>query len=268
MATQPEIVTTYQATVRKIRAEHRAWVLALWASMASFRAADVDRMLQVLVPRSIATQRLLAQLTEAYAAALGGFDARSVDESRVTGVALRGKDPADVYRRAATEVYRALAENVTFPEAVQRGQNRLESVVMTDLQLAVRAQERESYDARGWTYYRRVLTGDENCALCILASTQRYRVGTLKPIHPGCDCDSAPIGSGKDPGQVINADLLENVHELLGGNTKYNRSGRSVRFPDGTVRDYRDILVRDHGEYGPTLTWRGQTFTGPDDLTH
>lgn len=266
MPTQAEIVVGYQAATKKIRDEHRAYVLALWSSLASYREPDIARMLTMLIPRALGAQRTIAQMTEVYAAALGGFDPRPIDELRVTGAALRGVEPEDVYRRPARTIYNALAEGKPFEEAVERGRRRMESIAMTDLQLAMRAQEQESYADRGWEWYRRILTGEENCALCILASTQRYRVGNLKPMHPGCDCESAPGGSASDPGQIINAERLEQIHELLGGDTTYNRSGRSVKFPDGTVRSYKDVIVREHGEYGPTLTWRGHKHTGPDDV--
>lgn len=266
MPTQAEIVVAYQAQTKRIRDEHRAYVLAVWASLASYREADIARMLQLLLPRVIGAQRAIAQLTEVYAAALGGFEPRPINEHRVTGAALRGVDPEEVYRRPARTIYAALAEGKPFDEAVERGKRRMESIAATDLQLAMRAQERESFEGRGWQFYRRVLTGEENCALCILASTQRYRVGTLKPIHPGCDCESAPIGSAGDPGQIINAERLEQIHQMLGADTAYNRSGRSVKFPDGTIRDYKDVIVREHGEYGPTLTWRGHKHTGTADI--
>lgn len=266
MATQAEIVLAYQAQTKRIRDEHHAFVMALWGSLASYREPDIARMLSVLLPRALGAQRTIAQLTEVYAATLGGFDPRPIDELRVTGAALRGVDPEVVYRRPARTIYNALAEGKPFEEAVELGRQRMASIAATDLQLAKRAQETESLEGRGWQWYRRVLTGDEDCALCILASTQRYRVGTLKPMHPGCDCDVAPIPASSDPGQIINADRLEQIHELLGADTRYNRSGRSVKFPDGTVRNYKDVLVREHGELGPTLTWRGHKHTGPDDV--
>ena len=98
-------------------------------------------------------------------------------------------------------------------------------------------------------FYRRVLTGRENCALCVVASTQRYYRGDLLPIHPGCDCGVQPLPPGLAVNQVIDEDLLEQVHQITA-----DRLGVSDR--GGRTPDYRKLLtVSEHGEYGPTLSW-------------
>jgi hypothetical protein len=68
------------------------------------------------------------------------------------------------------------------------------------------------------------------------------------------------VTADEDPGQVIDEEKLERIHDLveeaLG---KSDRGGRAV--------DYRKIIVaNDHGEIGPVLGYRGQRFTGPDDI--
>jgi hypothetical protein len=123
------------------------------------------------------------------------------------------------------------------------GRRRLLGLVTTDLQLAKThaAQWRQLRDDTV-AGYRRILSGGDSCALCVLASDQRYTSGDLMPIHPGCHCDVAEIRGSLDPVQAPEPDLLEQFDES------------------------QAITVRDHGEYGPTLTWRGQEFTGPDDI--
>ena len=119
------------------------------------------------------------------------------------------------------------------------------------MQLAkVRAsrQSMRGYPEEG-QFYRRVLTGRENCALCVVASTQRYYRGDLLPIHPGCDCGVQPLPPGLAVNQVIDEDLLEQVHQITA-----DRLGVSDR--GGRTPDYRKLLtVSEHGEYGPTLSW-------------
>lgn len=63
-----------------------------------------------------------------------------------------------------------------------------------------------------------------------------------------------------DPGQVIDSPTLELIHNEVERVTgSVDRSGRAP--------DYRDLVVTNlHGELGPTLGWRGETFTGPADL--
>ncbi|MEI2713397.1 MAG: hypothetical protein V9G04_08900 [Nocardioides sp.] len=83
-------------------------------------------------------------------------------------------------------------------------------------------------------------------------------------MHPGCDCSVAPILGDIDPGEVLNADLLEQMHYEVGDKFgDANRAGRAVAMPDGKVVDYQDILIRDHGELGPLLTWRKHSTVGP-----
>ncbi len=180
--------------------------------------------------------------------------------------AIRGGVPnAEVYRRPAVTMRTALAEGQSFTDALAAGSKRLEHLVRTDLQLAHTHQARHTLTARrnrrrpqGWVEaYRRVPSGTENCALCLIASTQRYWVKDLLPIHPGCDCGVAPLGPGEHLAQVIDPELLEATHEQVERLTGIaDRGGRAV--------DYRQLIVpTEHGEYGPTLAWRHQSRSSP-----
>lgn len=106
----------------------------------------------------------------------------------------------------------------------------------------------------------RELYGEYDCALCMVASTQRYHKRDLAPIHPGCDCIVKTVTADYDPGQVIDEERLERIHDLVEEAVgRADRSGRAV--------DYRKIIIaNDHGEIGPVLGFRGQRFTGPDDI--
>ena len=77
------------------------------------------------------------------------------------------------------------------------------------------AQDTQPGRSDGIRAYRRVLTGRENCALCLVASTQRYWVEDLLPIHPGCDCNVQPLPPGMEDSQVIDQDLLERAHAAV-----------------------------------------------------
>ncbi|AHH20848.1 putative bacteriophage protein [Nocardia nova SH22a] len=175
-----------------------------------------------------------------------------VDPTLVQGG--RGVPAEQVYRRPAVEVYTALSKDVALEEAVQRGQTRLESLIATDLQMAKVRQADASLKASGKKYFRRVLKGEHNCALCIIASTQRYRVGELMPIHPGCDCEVEPLDDPHTP-LILDRELLEATHQMVkefGADS--NRSAKG----------YRDLIVtHEHGEIGPVMAWRKQKFAGP-----
>ncbi|WP_405927927.1 hypothetical protein OG554_03760 [Streptomyces griseus] len=184
-----------------------------------------------------------------------------LDFDTVTGRALRDVDPEEVYRRPFKEIWGALSDGVSFEDAYARGTHRLETIAKTDLQLARTHTVREVGEGLPrFTYTVRELQGEYDCALCMIASTQRYHKRDLAPIHPGCDCLVKLVTADEDPGQVIDEEKLERIHDLveeaLG---KSDRGGRAV--------DYRKIIVaNDHGEIGPVLGYAGQRFTGPDDI--
>lgn len=269
MATPPEVraaILRHQAAVRQVRRQVERYLRMVWGGLGSYRDADIDRMVAAVLPVTLGAQQRVAALTDVYLASVAtasGFPqpAAGIPTGEVTGRALRGVDPREVYRRPGSTVWTALSEGEPLSAAVALGGQRLLSIAMTDLQLAKTktAQYRQSRDD-SVVGYRRVLTGLENCGLCVVASTQRYHRGNLLPIHPGCDCDIAEIRGDVDPGQVIDPERLDQMHADVQAQLGID-ADRSARIPD-----YRQITVRDHGEYGPTLTWRRHDFTGPSDI--
>ncbi|MFB7115749.1 hypothetical protein [Streptomyces sp. NPDC056291] len=185
----------------------------------------------------------------------------SLDLDTVTGKALRGVDPVDVYERPFKDVWTALSDDMSLDAAIARGEHRLETLVKTDLQLARTHTVREvAGDLPRFAYTVRVLQGEYDCAICIVASTQRYMKKDLAPIHPGCDCLVKAVTADYDPGQVIDEEKLQQIHDAVAAAVgQSDRGARAV--------DYRKILVaNEHGEIGPVLGFAGQRFTGPDDI--
>jgi hypothetical protein len=137
----------------------------------------------------------------------------------------------------------------------------LDIIAKTDLQRArtLTAQTVMAQQPR-FTYYVRTLQGERDCALCLIASTQRYRKEALLPIHPGCDCGVEPVRADFDPGQVIDEAKLEAIHAAVQAALgESDRAGRAV--------DYSKVIIQhNHGEIGPVLGYRGQRFTGPEDI--
>ncbi|MFJ9212992.1 hypothetical protein [Streptomyces sp. NPDC102264] len=214
----------------------------------------------------LAGERKVAALTATYLEQLyAEVDASrprvDLDFDTVTGRALRDVDPADVYERPFKDVWAAIANGADVDTAVSRGSHRLETIAKTDLQLARTHTVRAVGDEMPrFAYTVREMQGEYDCALCLIASTQRYLKRDLAPIHPGCDCLVKLVTAEEDPGQVIDEEKLEHIHDLveeaLG---KSDRGGRAV--------DYRKIIIaNDHGELGPVLGFAGQRFTGPDDI--
>jgi hypothetical protein len=236
-----------------------------WTDLGSWRSSDVRRFQRTALPVLLAGERQIAALTTTYLEQtyrdIGGGTRVDLDFDKVTGRALRDVDPEEVYRRPFKDVWAALENDVPFDVALDRGAHRLETLAKTDLQLSRTHTVREvGDDMPRFQYTVRELQGEYDCALCMIASTQRYRKRDLAPIHPGCDCLVKLVTADEDPGQVIDEEKLERIHDLveeaLG---KSDRGGRAV--------DYRKIIIANaHGEIGPVLGYRGQRFSGPDDI--
>lgn len=248
------LTEAYDSQVHAIRQQITAFGQAYWDSLPHYRASAVEDMIEAITPRVAAGQLRIADLTRAYLAQCArelGWKVvlPPIDQDEIRGA--RGVDPRVVYRRPAVDVYTALAAGKPLPQAAAEGRLRLTQLIGGDMQLAKVHASRQSmrgYPEEG-QFYRRVLTGRENCALCVVASTQRYYRGDLLPIHPGCDCDVQPLPPGLAVNQVIDEDLLEQVHQITA-----DRLGVSDR--GGRTPDYRKLLtVSEHGEYGPTLSW-------------
>lgn len=242
----------------------------VFLGLGSWRDVDAARFLRQVVPLVEGSQRGLAALTAAFVAAQAGealgrtFTPAGVPDGAAVNLR-RGVDTDVVYRRPFATVYNALSKGKPLSEAIELGRARLEQVAEMDLQQtyahATRASLRALPESARPRFWRRVLSGLENCGLCVIASTQRYTVGELNPIHPQCDCQVQPI-YGRDPGQVIAPDLLEQVHAAVEALT--GRKDRGARAPD-----YRDLMVSmtpEHGEVGTLLVRPRDRFTGPGDL--
>lgn len=249
---------------KQIREGLDQFVVARWDSMDAWRDADMVRLQNDILPAVAAAERRMVDLTNAYvasaeAAATGeSFRPRPVDYTALTGAALRGEDPSALFMRPQMVVNYQLSRGASRTLAVKAGVTRLRSLAATNVQLA----KTKTFAAQGTAdYYRRVLTGDENCALCVIASTQRYRMGALLPIHPGCDCSEEGVYG--QPSQVIDRTLLDNTHaeiaERLGDSDLWAKDlgiGKKDR-----LSDYTELIVtRQHGELGPVLAWRSEHF--------
>lgn len=259
------------ATQRQVRRRVLRTLLVLWAGLQGWRDADADAFVAAAAPVVEAGQRQTAAVAVAWLARFlqeAGLDVPDVDFDAVTD--RRGVPKAEVYRRPFVTVRNAIAVTGVVETAVEQGRRRLESIAATDLQMAKVATSRqvlERSDDRvvGW---RRVLVGSQSCGLCVTAASQRYHKEDLMPIHPGCDCNVAPIIGDADPGRVVAGQTedgqsinLEDLHPAV--QERFGVSSRDAR----TGLDYRDVLVtREHGEIGPVLARKGDKFTGPDDL--
>jgi len=284
MATQQEILAAYNRLSSRIVRGTGARLAGVFANLGSWRDSDFDEFFKLASTTMTGASLQAARLQVAFYQQMARLQGESfaVPQLRATDFsteALRNGAPGrEVYRRPFVELYTALAQGKTMTEAVQLGANRISSIASTDVQLARRSAGfgvRSRND--GIVGYARTLTGRENCALCTIASTQRYTRGDLMPIHPGCDCGEMPIYGTQDPGQVIDQIRLDTVYDSIEQQLKLSPDfgardaglGKVINSPtEGQkLADYTELVVTsEHGEFGPTLRWRDQDFTGPNAL--
>ena len=284
------VLAAYLATSAALRSRLLTIVAAAYASSTNnYGDAAAAAFVAAAVPAVQAAQRTMASLTSAYLAhlvsAAGGGTSAPVGIPQDVLSTLRGVDPAEVYRRPYEQLWTALADGKSLPDAVAVGQRRALSLASTDLQLAkTRASQIALTDDRRVVGYRRVLVGAHSCGMCVVASSVRYHKSNLMPIHPGCDCAIAPILGLHDPGRTINSAILKEgsteqavgsqgmrffshddvieVGDLLGPAHDAIRDTFGYSAADAHQLDYRKvILVREHSELGPTLTVANHLFT-------
>lgn len=252
--------------------QNAAAVLAgLWARLPDHSNRGRDQFIREFVPVLLATQGAVASLTDAYLAAVVSEMASKVilpvgvPAEIATGAGVRNGVPPEIeYQRPFETVWYELSKGKDQPAAVAAGLNRAKAMVMTDVQLARTNAARHVLSRigpkTGIAGYRRVLTSLRACELCQIASTQRYHISDLMPIHNRCTCGIAPIHAGEDPGQVIDQGLMHPEAESVGENAK------GVPVFEHNFVTFPGLTVHQHGEIGPVLTVKGQEFRGPSDI--
>lgn len=260
---QVAAAAAYVAATTTLRAALLGFVARAFRARGAWNRPDMAWFASQVAPVVVGAQRQMAVLTDQYiAASLAELTGRPVDPVGVElPDELRGVPVDEVYERPYVQLWTDLGRGVGFEAALEGADQRAEVLAMSDLQMArMRASQQAIEGQDGAAGWRRVLKGDRNCLLCLVASTQRYRKKDLAAIHPQCDCYVEAIPGDRDPGQIIDARLLEQVHDAV--EAAGFRADRGARNPD-----YRRlIVVREHGEMGPLLTLRRQGFTGPEDL--
>lgn len=247
MSSNPRLDAAYVARVRSVRERVERFALARFAA-GEYRDADVRRFVDAVVPVVLAARKQVSALTDAYLSRVVGV--RSLGP--IDTDSLRGVDARDVYERPFKTVWWKLSEGASLDVAVSTASARVTDLVLADMQLAKTHTARTVMRSAGVEKYRRTLTGNENCALCYLASTQTYSSSDLLPIHPGCDCGVSPLA----PGERVSADPVSAVHEAVEDRLGASDAG-------GRAVDYRkQLIVHEHGELGPVLAVRGQHFQG------
>lgn len=318
------LIAAQNAATAKIRQQVTGYVRQQWQQQPNYR--NPDRFVAAILPIVAAGQTQTAAVMTAYLARMRALFTGSpvnitgVPPEQVTAVR-EHVTPQEVYERPFHLVWRELADaqaqrdahfNWTEPtqdaptrppmppenyvqQAIEHGRQRAEALAATDMQLAKRqaAKTAFAHDDK-LVGYRRVLEGAYSCGLCIVASTLRYRIdtvrergGTLFPIHNACDCSLEPIYNANEiqrrptsfsvdsqvrtaDGRLVPVSDIDGVHgrfEDTFGSSSAAARAVGVRGSKGKKILYRDVIVtHDNGELGPVLAVRGQHFVGPADI--
>lgn len=264
-----QVIARYLAAYTRLRTRTGAQILDAWRRLGGVDDATAQAWVAAAVPITAGAQTATASLVAGYIAVLaqavtGAASRTAADPDAVTTEALRGVAATEVYMRPVITARRILSEGRPLSQALRIGGERARSTAETDILLAQRATtvdiaEREPRIVG----YSRVLTG-ASCALCATASTQRYGSSDLMPIHNNCDCGVAPIWGDRDPGRVINRQLVADLREAAKttGDRDYWRARHVTVDEDGTVR-LPEPKIQQHGELGPVLTDASHEFAGP-----
>lgn len=196
-----ELTRRYQARLVELAKVVGEELARLWAQLESYDSHEEWRA--VAEPIVTAAQGEAAALASGYVAAIADIPVPDVDV-RV------GPDLIDPFLAFA----RAIEQGVEFAEAVASGGSRAEAVGEGVVQWTARAATGQAAENVGGVVgWRRVLTG-ASCRWCQLISTQRYVSASSASFgHARCDCTVAPIIGDRDPGQVINDELLERLQD-------------------------------------------------------
>lgn len=200
-------------------------------------------------------QRNVAALTNGHVGKLFGVDKPPPVTSEVlsrTGIS-KGRE----YQRPLWQAVSAREAGMSEKAALDQMAKRTRRLVDTDMQLTKTKQSREIVRRSGHKTYRRIARAAA-CPLCAIASTQTYHSEDLLPMHPGCHCDIGPLESKSQLMRNFSPEKLAQADEQKKMLKQAAEEGHSAQW-------YRDkIAVREHGETGPTLTWKHQKFQGAE----
>lgn len=200
----------------RLLARSSAQVLRLWSGLPGYDRPDVPEFTDAAVQAVESNQIAAGLLVDGYVAKAAGVSPVGITPDVVTGVR-NGITTQDAYQRPFLRLWRLRSEGVPEQAAQQQVRNYLSGMAQMDTQLAVSHAMAEASDRiDGVVGYRRVLTG-KSCVFCAAASTKVYHTGQLRPLHGGrprgCDCGVAPIIGDRDPGRVVNDQLLARLKE-------------------------------------------------------
>lgn len=235
----------YRTTMAAIAGRARTYLDRAWIDVeANLSDAALARFADLAATAADGAQHQVAVASALYLALHAGaatdqtVTAPAVDRATVTTAALRGTPGFDVWSRPGSTVWAALSRGSTVTAALAAGAARAHALSAIGLELAHTHTARAALAARPDVVGFQRAPGDGACDLC-RAATEQYGPDELLPIHGHCFCVVDPIYRDQPPVPVLAPDRAVTGHPYT---------------------------VHTHGEIGPMLARKGQTFTGPSDI--
>jgi hypothetical protein len=272
--TAEAVILRYQAQFASMRSNSARIAAQTWAQNGGVTDAAAEQFIQAVSPVAKAARQGTVRLVTGYNETLlrqvtGTATPIDIDAEGVASSLRNNLSLEDEFLRPIIEARTAILNGKTLTEALTAGRNRASDLMETDVLLAQRDAMSEIADKEPRIVgYSRVITG-RSCGFCATASTQRYTIEDLMPIHDHCDCSVAPIIGTEDPGRVINRQLVRDLRsaarQTTGSGQGYWKNRHVEVDEDGTVH-IKQPAVREHGELGPVLQDPGHSFTGPGGI--
>jgi hypothetical protein len=270
-ATYAHVVDTYAAQQASIVSELLRLLLQLWLPFTWWGRPDMVNAAaaQSAVYVDVATRRA-RRLSRAFMLQqLRLLDAEPATLPPIEDTYERGGTPiVEVYKRPARQLEHLIRQeqktierktgavpaipDVITDEMMRSFEERLTSLVEDDVAATVRDEaQKVMWSAPQVVGYRRVIHPEFSktgtCGLCVVASSRFYTKSELMPLHDKCKCTISPITKTQDLGLRLNDADLARIYEAAG--STYAEDLKRIT-----------VQVREHGELGPILTKKGDSF--------
>lgn len=233
----------------RIRRSTKDAVQRLWLELGSYNEADVERFVRQAGRIVDGGQRQAVAIANAFIAGRLGKRVKGLPVDSLIGKNARKAPKDDVYRRPFISLWGGLKEGKSFENAFAEATTLAGTLAATDVQLAARNGIRSAGRAYNAAGYERVPDGNA-CDLCLIASTQRYWIEDLMPIHSNCGCGVEPLS--EETGQVINPDLLQTLNDR--GAVQKITDQRIASRARAAAERGTEVAVHNSAELGPVLS--------------
>lgn len=197
------LVQRRQVVLAKLRTSTSTAVAKAWDSLDAYSDAEIELFIRRAHPALAAGQERAFWLTVSHLQALLGENV-DADLALLDSAQIDLEQPFIAMRRS-------LAAGDAFHLAVAAGRARAEGVGESGVQWASRAANQALDDEPRIHGWRRTLTR-KACSWCQQVAEQIYRSADSASFgHLHCDCGVDPIIESRDPGRVVNSQVLDDL---------------------------------------------------------